>query len=928
MTDLAAVGVLDTSNCEMEPIRFPAAIQPHGALLVADAASGIIEAASDNTAAYLGTAAPSLLGQPLSHVLGDAAQASLLADQSGGVPPFAAVSYSGQHLSARPSINEKGQVLIDVEADIGDFTLTRHVYQRRQLLAELRLSSDIAAIAQRAAGLIRGMTDYDRVMLYRFDEAWNGEVIGEARSEGVGSYLGLNFPATDIPAQSRGLLASRSVRIIPDVLYIPSALIARDARPIDIGPSRLRSVSPMHIEYLRNMNVRATLVGALTVEGRLWGLVSCQHLNEPKYLSVSVRDSLAWMFEDLALHIESTLIRLRRARGQSLRARRRHLVDAVRKADLKALIQPAQSADLLGVVAADGFALVAKDAILTTGRTPSDDRIRRLQHRRRAVETTPTLFASNALSRDLPLEDPGDGVADDSVAGAVFVSLADDPQVTLIWFRSERSFSVHWGGDPENMRIADAAGRLTPRKSFAQFTQSVRGQSLPWTAEELDSAAELGSLIDIEALREREAFAQTILNSSPFEKAVLDNHGVIVSVNNSWSRSAAAHAAAGHSAAKDSLPGAPLNAIGLHYQSAIGAVAGKPRGEDAQRAWAGIQGVLQKTQTDFTFDYSSQVIDELRWYRMTVYPMFAPLEGAVVVHEDITERKLNDLELEDYRHRLETLVDERTAELETANAAAAATHRASIERMNAEREAKIQSSKLEAVGTLAAGIAHDFNNILAGIVAYAELAEDELPGGSEARANIAKIISGSFRARDLVVRMLDFARERPGELKPVNIVDQVLEALALLRASLRPSIELAFQSSITEVNNTILADPTQIMQIVMNLCINAAHAMDNHGVIGIRIDPAGAIKDMPATQLSGICITVADTGSGIAPEVMERIFDPFFTTKAPGEGSGLGLSVVYGIVKGLGGDIKVLSSAALRGTGTQFQVFLPTRQEA
>ena len=149
--------------------------------------------------------------------------------------------------------------------------------------------------------------------------------------------------------------------------------------------------------------------------------------------------------------------------------------------------------------------------------------------------------------------------------------------------------------------------------------------------------------------------------------------------------------------------------------------------------------------------------------------------------------------------------------------------------------------------------------------------------------------------------MLDFARRRSGDPVPVNVLLQVQEALVLLRASLRPSIELAFQSSMTEATATILADPTQIMQIVMNLCIDAAHAMDNHGVIGIRIDPAAAIKDAPADRRDGICIT---------PDVMERIFDPFFTTKAPGEGSGLGLSVVYGAVRSVGCDIKVRSSAA------------------
>ena len=227
------------------------------------------------------------------------------------------------------------------------------------------------------------------------------------------------------------------------------------------------------------------------------------------------------------------------------------------------------------------------------------------------------------------------------------------------------------------------------------------------------------------------------------------------------------------------------------------------------------------------------------------------------------------------------------------------------------------------MGTLAAGIAHDFNNILASIIGYAECAEDDLPDGSPAKNYVAKVIRGSFRARDLVARMLDFARERPGKPVSVNIAVQVRDALSLLRASLRPAIELSFQSSIPDGDITILADPTQIVQIVMNLCINASQAMDNHGVIGIRIDAAAAVENAPAAQRDGICITVADTGSGMTPAVMERIFDPFFTTKAPGEGSGLGLSVVYGIVRAMGGDIKVHSSTAAVGSGSQFQVFLP-----
>jgi signal transduction histidine kinase len=330
---------------------------------------------------------------------------------------------------------------------------------------------------------------------------------------------------------------------------------------------------------------------------------------------------------------------------------------------------------------------------------------------------------------------------------------------------------------------------------------------------------------------------------------------------------------------------------------------------------------------DLRFEVKSGIAGTLEPKVLSLSLVKLDADRLMAVLSDVTVQVERERQLEEYREHLEQLVAARTAALERANAAAAAAHSASLTRLNAERDAKLQSSKLEAVGTLAAGIAHDFNNILASIIACAELAEEELADGSQAKNNVEKVISGCFRGRDLVARMLDFARERRGDPMTVNIEFQVREALALLRASLRPSIDLAFQSS-TGPSAAILADPTQIMQIVMNLCINAAHAMDNHGVIGIRLDPAASIKNAPPDQQAGICITVADTGTGMTPEIMERMFDPFFTTKAPGAGSGLGLSVVYGIVKSLGGEIKVQSSMALLGTGTQFQVFMPIIQQA
>jgi PAS domain S-box-containing protein len=295
------------------------------------------------------------------------------------------------------------------------------------------------------------------------------------------------------------------------------------------------------------------------------------------------------------------------------------------------------------------------------------------------------------------------------------------------------------------------------------------------------------------------------------------------------------------------------------------------------------------------------------------------LVGVLGIARDITEHRRR-------RDQLEEIVAERTAELTDAHAAAEAVRRAGEERLQAENAAKMQSRKLEAVGTMAAGMAHEFNNILASIVGYAELAEDDLPDGSEAKHSVGKVISGSFRARDLVSSMLAFARKDPNRPVVVNIVAQIHEALALLRVSLGPLVKLSFQSRLAGVP-TIMAEPSQIMQIVMNLCINAADAMDHRGLVSIGIDLAGAgwhgQQPVPAAGLEGVCLTVSDTGTGMSPAVLERMFDPFFTTKAPGRGTGLGMSVVYGIVTGLGGAIRVRSEVGDKA-GTEIQVFIPT----
>ncbi|MBF0102457.1 MAG: response regulator [Desulfobacterales bacterium] len=235
-----------------------------------------------------------------------------------------------------------------------------------------------------------------------------------------------------------------------------------------------------------------------------------------------------------------------------------------------------------------------------------------------------------------------------------------------------------------------------------------------------------------------------------------------------------------------------------------------------------------------------------------------------------------------------------------------------------------QSHKMESIGTLAGGIAHDFNNILGIILGNAELASSYLPNGNFAHSNIEKIITASQRAKDLIGQLLSFSRHSEKERKPIKLIAIIKESIKLLRASISSNISI--QQNIPEDCGTIYGDPIQIHQVMINLCTNSAHAMqENGGILEIGLQDV-YLDEETSKKMYGIQsgkyvkLTVSDTGHGIAPEYMDKIFDPFFSTKSTGKGTGLGLSVVHGIVKGHDGAISVYSEL---GKGTSFYVYFP-----
>jgi signal transduction histidine kinase/ActR/RegA family two-component response regulator len=277
--------------------------------------------------------------------------------------------------------------------------------------------------------------------------------------------------------------------------------------------------------------------------------------------------------------------------------------------------------------------------------------------------------------------------------------------------------------------------------------------------------------------------------------------------------------------------------------------------------------------------------------------------------------------------QLEERVNERTQQLVKANESLRnemkMSQRAEREKLDLQLQLQ-QAQKMEAVGTLAGGIAHDFNNILAAIMGYTEISLLQNQADNDLKENLDKILQASQRAKELVNQILAFSRQQPLDIQVLRLKPIVREVLALLRASLPRTIDIG--ERIAPDLYTIQADPTQIHQVLMNLCTNAAHAMEENGgrldvsLENIYLDQDNRLRMWTVSPGWFVRISVEDNGCGIDPEISERIFDPYFTTKQLGKGTGMGLAVTHGIVKSAGGAITVESQL---GRGTRFDVYLP-----
>jgi len=487
----------DLEACASEPIHIPGAIQPHGALLVLRPDDMAVLQASANAKDYLGEAivAGGMPGSMIEAFLPD-----IRKWHASEEPVFQAhIADRGLSLVAHRS---GGSIVVEVERSTAE--PSESIFPRlRGFTQTLASQADLGDSLTTGTRFVQRLTGFDRVLVYRFDKDWNGHVVAEDGNGNLPSYLDLRFPASDIPAQARALYASNGIRLIPDVSYVPvpiePAAHPQTGAVLDLSHSQLRSVSPVHLEYMRNMGTAASMSISILVNGRLWGLVSC-HSAKPHLVSVAVRDACDFVVQSLAMRISAQGYAEDAASSVELGRISARLLASMTEGPtwLEGLADSPD--DLLAQVAADGAVIVTEDDYLSVGTVPQEKQVRAVVDWLKGRDDG-EIYATASLGSEMPEATAFADVA----SGIVAIRISELHPSWLIWFRPEVIRTVQWGGDPH--KIVQEEGRIHPRNSFDAWREQVRLQALAWTEPQLSAARDLRSAIVGIVLRKAEELA-------------------------------------------------------------------------------------------------------------------------------------------------------------------------------------------------------------------------------------------------------------------------------------------------------------------------------------------------------------------------------------------------------------------------------------
>jgi two-component system, chemotaxis family, sensor kinase Cph1 len=506
-------------NCDDEPVRTPGCIQAHGALLVLRLSDLSILQASENTQTILGQPALELLGKNAAAVVkseGEARLRSILSTEPTDRNPIYAFTLPASEQVAAMDVTMHtldGVVMLEFEVTGRSLPASgfapvaagpRHAPDYYSLIkktvARLQAMDTVQGFCQGLADEVRVLSGMDRVMIYKFHADHHGEVFAESRQSDLAPWLGLHYPAEDIPKPARDIFARTWIRPVPDIngpLAEMTPLLNPDTgKPVDMTFCALRGVSVMYTEYLQNMGVSAGLTMPLRRDNVLWGLIACHHYSGPHHVPYELRAACEFLAQVGSLQHHAVEDRENAAYRIRLEEVNQQLLSmAAQEGGLASMTDGKPS--LLGAMRAGGAALYHRERWWRVGQTPNESQLEALGHwvvgRLDAGSLVSPLYATQSLSADYP---PGAAFAD-VASGLLAAPLSRSGQNLIMWFRPEIKKTVNWGGNPHDkpMVTGPHGSRLTPRRSFELFSESVHQQSTPWLQVEIDAAARLRALI-------------------------------------------------------------------------------------------------------------------------------------------------------------------------------------------------------------------------------------------------------------------------------------------------------------------------------------------------------------------------------------------------------------------------------------------------
>jgi light-regulated signal transduction histidine kinase (bacteriophytochrome) len=864
-------------NCDREPIHIPGSIQPSGALVAFEPAAGSILHASTNLGRWLPLGDLPVKGRALSDLLGEPAcqrVTQAMTGRAGGPVRHEVVDLPARPDDGQPHALEglvhshRGVCFLEIEPAAAD---AGHWLQGlSDTVDTLRSATGLEDLCQRMAQRVKRLTGFDRVMVYRFDEDHHGHVVSDVREPGMESFLDLHYPASDIPAQARELYASNLVRYVANVGYTPVPVLpwldTERLQPLDMSHAALRSVSPMHIQYLQNMGVASTLTLSLMVDGQLWGLIACHH-RQPTALPMRLRRA-CYVLSITAGYTTGWFASQHRVAAAAAASRAHTLiVEAFNQVQvpLRDVIEHCAT-PLLQLVGASGGAFWRGDAVLPFGEWPSGPRgdsvLRFVRH---AFETS---VSEQIDTERAELQPPLEAAELRQVCGVMAIKFDGFASSGLVWLRPEHRREVLWAGDPDKpVEVTlDAKGRpmLAPRSSFARWTTIVKGQSRPWAPSDREDVAALAVLRQV--LVVRESLAQISLSDRRFRSLV------------------------------------------TLQSDAYWQTGREGRGSTMSKPLPFEHRMLQNTMLPDVFADAGECegVNELQ----------AALAGKRPFRDlRVTLRRGGDEVPLVFLLSGEPLIDVNAHDIGWHGTLRDITRDTQMEEALRQKVAAELASLTKSKFLL--NVSHELRTPLNAVLGFSELVlmNPTTPPGQ--RKQIQHVHDAGKWLLTMISDLLDLSRIETGNLTvtlaPVDVLALLNEVKALVALDAE---EMAIEIDLPEAKApvSVLADHSRLCQALVNLLSNAIKYNEPAGRVRI------SILDMPGNDR--VRITIEDTGAGMSAEQIEHLFEPFNRLGREAlniKGSGIGLVIARHLVQLIGGQIEVESQP---GSGSRFSVDL------